>query len=77
MEHVALIVTTVAQLEAKGKWSQGQSPREIVMTAFYRSVGFNRISRTEPHGCIPVARGTPVHISGQESQNIQSIVAFV
>ena len=43
----------------------------------YTSVVFNLFSGAEPQGCIPVARGTPVHISAQESKDRLSIVAFL
>ena len=48
-----------------------------IISIGYTSVVFNLFGGTEPQGCIPVARGTPVHISAQESKDRLSIVAFL
>ena len=38
---------------------------------------FNLFGVAEPRGGIPVVRGTPGHISAQESSNVLSTLAFV
>ena len=41
-----------------------------------KPVFFNRFGGAKLQGCIPVARGTPVHASAQKSLKILSFVAF-
>ena len=54
--------------------SQSFVPTEIsqlfvvcFLTTMHIAVFFNLFGGGEPQGCIPVDRGTPVHISAQES----------
>ena len=49
----------------------------INFSYFSNTVVFDLFGGAEVQGCIPLDRGTPVHMSAQESQNIVSILAFV